>query len=71
MTDLTNFRLMENIEVLACRNSAERVVRALNRGEIDQAKRLARKHEMAWHMTDREFQDLKQPHTNSDFCDDE
>ncbi|NBW22865.1 MAG: hypothetical protein EBR82_84465 [Caulobacteraceae bacterium] len=71
MTDLTNFRLMENIEVLACRNSAERVVKALNRGEIDQAKQLARKHEMAWHMMDREFQNLKQPHTNNDFCDDE
>ena len=71
MTDLTNFRLMENIEVLACRNSAERVVKALNRGEIIQAMQMARKHEMAWHMTDREFQDLKQPHTNNDFCDDE
>ncbi|NBR72226.1 MAG: hypothetical protein EBT75_09070 [Proteobacteria bacterium] len=71
MTDLTNFRLMENIEVLACRNSAERVVKALNRGEIEKAKVLARGHEMAWHLTDREFQDLKQPHTNNDFCDDE
>jgi hypothetical protein len=71
MTDLTKFRLIENIEVMACRNSAERVVRALNRGEIDQAKQLARKHEIAWHMTDREFQDLKPTHTNNDFCDDE
>lgn len=71
MTDLTKFRLIENIEVMACRNSAERVVKALNRGEIDQAKQLARKHEMAWHMTDREFQDLKPTHTNNDFCDDE
>jgi hypothetical protein len=56
---------------MACRNSAERVVKALNRGEIDQAKQLARKHEIAWHMTDREFQDLKPTHTNNDFCDDE
>ena len=71
MTDLAKFRLIENIEVMACRNSAERVVKALNRGEIDQAKQLARKHEMAWHMTDREFQDLKPTHTNNDFCDDE
>jgi len=71
MTDLTKFRLIENIEMMACRNSAERVVKALNRGEIDQAKQLARKHEIAWHMTDREFQDLKPAHTNNDFCDDE
>jgi hypothetical protein len=71
MTDLTKFRLIENIEVMACRNSAERVVKALNRGEIDQAKQLARKHEIAWHMTDREFQDLKPTHTSNDFCDDE
>jgi hypothetical protein len=71
MTDLTKFRLIENIEVMACRNSAERVVKALNRGEIDQAKQLARKHEIAWHMTDREFQNLKPTHTNNDFCDDE
>jgi hypothetical protein len=71
MTDLTKFRLIENIEVMACRNSAERVVKALNRGEIDQAKQLARKHEIAWHVTDREFQDLNQPHRNNDFCDDE
>jgi hypothetical protein len=71
MTDLTKFRLIENIEVMACRNSAERVVKALNRGEIDQAKQLARKHEIAWHMTDRDFQDLKPTHTNNDFCDDE
>jgi hypothetical protein len=71
MTDLTKFRLIENIEVMACRNSAERVVKALNRGEIDQAKQLARKHEIAWHMTDLEFQDLNPTHTNNDFCDDE
>ena len=71
MTDLMKFRLIENIEVLACRNSAERVVKALNRGEVEQAKDLARKHEIAWHITDREFQNLNQPHRNNDFCDDE
>jgi hypothetical protein len=68
---VSEFRLIENIEVMACRNSAERVVKALNRGEIDQAKQLARKHEIAWHVTDREFQTLNQLHRNSDFCDDE
>ena len=68
---MSNFRLIENIEVLACRNSAERVVKALNRGEVEQAKDLAKKHEIAWHVTDREFQDLKQPHHNNDFCEDE
>jgi len=71
MTDLIKFRLIENIEVMACRNSAERVVKALNRGEVEQAKDLARKHKIAWHITDREFQDLNQPHRNNDFCDDE
>jgi len=71
MTDLTKFRMIENIEVMACRNSAERVVKALNRGEVQQAKDLARKHEIAWHVTDREFQTLKQPHRTNDFCDDE
>ena len=71
MTDLTKFRLIENIEVMACRNSAERVVKAVNRGDLVQAKDLARKHEMAWHLADREFQNLKQPHRNNDFCDDE
>ena len=70
MTDLTKFRLIENIEVMACRNSAERVVKAVNRGDLVQAKDLARKHEMAWHLADREFQDLKQPHRNNYFCDD-
>ena len=68
---MSEFRLIENIEVMACRNSAERVVKALNRGEIDQAKQLARKHEIAWHLADREFQTFNQPHRNSDFCDDE
>jgi hypothetical protein len=68
---VSEFRLIENIEVLACRNSAERVVKAVNRGDLAQAKDLARKHEIAWHVTDREFQDLKQPHRNNDFCDDE
>ncbi len=53
------------------RNSAERVVKALNRGEVEQAKDLARKHEIAWHVTDREFQTLNQPHRTNDFCDDE
>ena len=71
MTDLTKFRLIENIEVMACRNSAERVVKAVNRGDLVQAKDLARKHEMAWQLADREFQNLKQPHRNNDFCDDE
>lgn len=71
MTDLTKFRLLENIEVMACRNSAERVVKAVVRGEIEQAKDLARKHQLAWEMTEREFQDLNQPHRNNDFCDDE
>jgi hypothetical protein len=71
MTDLTKFRLIENIEVMACRNSAERVVKAVNRGDLAQAKDLARKHEIAWHLADREFQDLKQAHRNNDFCDDE
>lgn len=68
---MSEFRLIENIEVLACRNSAERVVKALNRGEVEQAKDLARKHEIAWHVIDREFQTLNQPHRNNDFCDDE
>jgi hypothetical protein len=71
MTDLTKFRLIENIEVMACRNSAERVVKAVNRGDLAQAKDLARKHEIAWHVTDREFQTLNQPHRTNDFCDDE
>lgn len=71
MTDLMKFRLIENIEVMACRNSAERVVKAVNRGDLVQAKDLARKHEIAWHLADREFQDLNQPHRNNDFCDDE
>jgi len=68
---VSEFRLIENIEVMACRNSAERVVKALNRGEVQQAKDLARKHEIAWHVRDREFQTLNQPHRNNDFCDDE
>ena len=68
---MSEFRLIENIEVMACRNSAERVVKALNRGEIDQAKQLACKHEIAWHLADREFQTLNQPHRTNDFCDDE
>ena len=71
MTEQSKFRLLENIEVMACRNSAERVVKAVVRGEIEQAKDLARKHQLAWEMTDREFQDLNQPHRNNDFCDDE
>lgn len=71
MTDLTKFRLIENIEVMACRNSAERVVKAVVRGDLAAAKDLARKHEIAWHLADREFQDLNQPHRNNDFCDDE
>ena len=71
MTDLTKFRLIENIEVMACRNSAERVVKAVNRGDLAQAKDLARKLEIAWHLADREFKDLNQPHRNNDFCDDE
>ena len=71
MTEQSKFRLLENIEVLACRNSAERVVKAVVRGEMEQAKDLARKHQLAWEMTDREFQDLNQPHRNNDFCDDE
>ena len=68
---MSQFRAMENIEMLACKHSAERVVKLLNRGDIDQAKQLARKHEIAWHLADREFQDLSQPHRNNDFCDDE
>ncbi len=68
---MSEFRLIENIEVMACRNSAERVVKALNRGEVQQAKDLARKHEIAWHLADREFQTLNQPHRTNDFCDDE
>lgn len=68
---MSEFRLIENIEVMACRNSAERVVKALNRGELQQAKDLARKHEIAWHLADREFQTLNQPHRTNDFCDDE
>jgi hypothetical protein len=68
---MSGFRAIENLEVLACRNSAERIVSLLNRGEIDQAKQLARKHEIAWHLADREFQNLNQPHRNNDFCDDE
>ena len=71
MTEQSKFRLLENIEVLACRNSAERVVKAIVRGDIEQAKDLARKHQLAWEMTDREFQDLNQPHRTNDFCDDE
>jgi very-short-patch-repair endonuclease len=71
MTEQSKFRLLENIEVMACRNSAERVVKAIVRGEIEQAKDLARKHQLAWEMTDREFQDLNQPHRSNDFCDDE
>lgn len=43
----------------------------MNRGDLAQAKDLARKHEIAWHLADREFQDLNQPHRNNDFCDDE
>ncbi len=65
---MSEFRLIENIEVLACRNSAERVVKALNRGEVDQAKQLARKHEIAWHLADREFQTLNQPHRSIRFA---
>ena len=71
MTEQSKFRLLENIEVMACRNSAERVVKAIVRGDIEQAKDLARKHQLAWEMTDREFQDLNQPHRTNDFCDDE
>ena len=71
MSEFNKFRLLENIEVLACRNSAERVVKAVCRGEMEQAKDLARKHQLAWEMTDREFQDLNQPHRTNDFCDDE
>ena len=71
MTEQSKFRLLENIEVMACRNSAERVVKAIVRGEMEQAKDLARKHQLAWEMTDREFQDLNQPHRTNDFCDDE
>ena len=48
MTEQSKFRLLENIEVMACRNSAERVVKAVCRGDIEQAKDLARKHQLAW-----------------------
>ncbi|NDC01091.1 MAG: hypothetical protein EBZ83_06710 [Verrucomicrobia bacterium] len=65
------YRLLENIEAMACRNSAERVVEAVAQGRWDAAKDLARKHKIAWHLADLEFRDENQPHTNNDFCDDE
>ena len=71
MSDCKNFRLIENIEALACRNSAERVVNAVAKGEWDRAKDLARKHKIAWHLADQEFCDLNPPHRNNDFVDDE
>jgi hypothetical protein len=71
MSEVSKFRLIENIEVMACRNSAERVVKAVNRGDLETAKDLARKHQIAWDLTDRNFQDFNQPHASNDFCDDE
>jgi hypothetical protein len=66
-----SFRLIENIEVMACRNSAERVVEAVVQGRWQVASDLARKHKIAWHLADMEFRDFNQPHETSDFCDDE
>jgi len=71
MSDCTKFRLIENIEAMACRNSAERVVNAVAKGQWDTAKDLARKHKIAWHLADQEFVDLNPAHTNNDFVDDE
>jgi hypothetical protein len=71
MSDCTKFRLIENIEVMACRNSAERVVNAVAKGQWDTAKDLARKHKIAWHLADQEFVDLNPAHTSNDFVDDE
>ena len=56
---------------MACRNSAERVVNAVAKGQWDTAKDLARKHKIAWHLADQEFVDLNPAHTNNDFVDDE
>lgn len=71
MIDEKRFRMIENLEAMACRNSAERVVKAVCRGDLSQAKRLARQHELAWDLADREFQNLNTPHATNDFCDDE
>lgn len=66
-----SFRLLENIEAMACRNSAERVVEAVVQGQIETAKDLARKHKIAWHLADIEFRDSNPPHENNDFVEDE
>lgn len=66
-----SFRLIENIEVMACRNSAERVVEAVVQGRWETAKDLARKHKIAWHLADAEFRDNNPPHENNDFVEDE
>lgn len=66
-----SFRLIENIEVMACRNSAERVVEAVVQGKWDTAKDLARKHKIAWHLADAEFRDPNPPHETNDFVEDE
>jgi hypothetical protein len=65
------YRLLENIEAMACRNSAERVVEAVVQGRWDAAKDLARKHKIAWHLADAEFRDESHPHSTNDFVDDE
>ncbi len=69
--DHRKFRLIENLEAMACRNSAERVVKAVSRGDLSEAKKLARMHELAWDLADRDFKTLNPPHTTNDFCDDE
>lgn len=66
-----SFRLIENIEVMACRNSAERVVEAVVQGRWETAKDLARKHKIAWHLADAEFRDTNPPHETNDFVEDE
>lgn len=71
MTIRPTERLIENIEVMACRNSAERVVEAVVQGKWDTAKDLARKHKIAWHLADIEFCDHNRPHETNDFTDDE
>ncbi|NDB95027.1 MAG: hypothetical protein EBZ78_02530 [Verrucomicrobia bacterium] len=65
------FLIMETATLRAKANSAEKVSDAVNRGDLTEAHRLARQHELAWQKPEREFQDLNLPHITNDFCDDE
>ena len=65
------FLIMETACLRAKANSAEKVSDAVNRGDLAEAQKLARQHELAWQKADREFKDSNLSHITNDFCDDE